>query len=71
MRNFCYECGSSLFATTALNDQIISISAGSLDAVSDWEPTKELYCKNKAEWTTFSPSRKVEQRLADPFSPAP
>jgi hypothetical protein len=46
MRNFCKICGSKVFATTQLREDIVSISAGTLqNAGQDWVPVKEQYCK--------------------------
>ena len=51
MRNFCKICGSKVFSTTALNDNIISMPGGTLEtAGQDWVPMKEQYCKYKAKW---------------------
>lgn len=69
MRNFCSECGSHLFALTALNNEIISLSAGSLDRVDEWTPTKEQYCRNKASWV--APLDSVQRHIAGPQTEAP
>ena len=69
MRSFCGECGSSLYATTARNDKIVSVFAGTLDNVSEWQPSKEQYCKNKAEWVAIAPEAEFKRHVADPFSP--
>lgn len=51
MRNFCKVCGSKVFSTTKLRDDIVSIPAGTLEtAGQDWVPVKEQYCKYKAGW---------------------
>ncbi|TKA69386.1 hypothetical protein B0A55_08683 [Friedmanniomyces simplex] len=43
-RKFCGECGSKLFAFTPLDENIVSIAAGTLDNFDDWKPSKEQYC---------------------------
>lgn len=49
-RAFCSHCGSNMFNFTALNDDIVSISAGAFDDFEDWRPTLEQYCIHRAEF---------------------
>ena len=37
-RTFCSTCGSKLFAFTPLNENIVSIAAGTLDDFEEWKP---------------------------------
>jgi hypothetical protein len=69
VRNFCGNCGSQIFALTALNDQIVSLCAGSLDKVEEWRPEKEQYCRNTAEWV--KPLEGVQRHVTGPMSEAP
>lgn len=70
MRNFCKICGSKVFATTQLKEDIVSISAGTLQtAGQDWTPLKEQYYKYKASWVPgFGP---LQRHVARPMSEAP
>lgn len=49
-RQFCSDCGSKLFALTPLNENIISVAAGSLDDFEKWQPNTEQYCENRADF---------------------
>jgi hypothetical protein len=70
MRNFCKVCGSKIFATTALKDDIVSISAGALEtAGQDWVPVKEQYCKYKAGWVPDFGD--IQRHESGPMSEAP
>jgi len=37
-----------LFALTPLNENIVSVAAGSLDHFDRWVPDTEQYCENRA-----------------------
>ncbi|KAF2104856.1 hypothetical protein NA57DRAFT_51653 [Rhizodiscina lignyota] len=50
MRHFCQFCGSPIFATTPLWDEIVSVFAGTLNDQQAWKPMKEQYCDSKAPW---------------------
>lgn len=70
MRNFCKICGSKMFATTQLREDIVSISAGTLQtAGQDWVPVKEQYCKYKAGWVPDFGN--LQRHVAGPMSEAP
>lgn len=70
MRNFCKVCGSKVFSTTKLNDDIVSIPGGTLEtAGQDWIPMKEQYCKYKAGWVPEFGD--LQRHVAGPMSEAP
>lgn len=49
-RSFCPECGSPLFGTISSNENIIGVSAGTLDN-SDWfKPGFIVFNKRKPNW---------------------
>lgn len=49
-RFFCPECGSPLFGTLSSNDNIIGVSAGTMDN-SDWfKPSFIVFNKRKPIW---------------------
>lgn len=40
-RHFCDNCGSSVYVTTPLNEQIVSVPVGTLDgSEAEWVPNK-------------------------------
>jgi len=65
-RRFCGECGSPLFATTPLNEDIVSVSAGSMDNVADWKLSKEQYHRNRAAW--LPELEAVDRHITHPWS---
>lgn len=48
-RQFCKNCGSSMFNLTPLH-AIVAVSAGSHDDFEDWRPTLEQYCIHRANF---------------------
>ena len=49
-RVFCSECGSTLFAYTPLWEEIVSVTAGSLDEFDSWKPDTEQYCVHRPDY---------------------
>lgn len=49
-RTFCSECGSKLFAFTPLQEDIVSVVAGTLDDFESWTPDKEQYCIHRLDF---------------------
>jgi len=49
-RTFCSDCGSKLLALTPLNDNIVSVAAGSLDDFDSWKPDKEQWCIHRSDF---------------------
>ncbi|USW49004.1 Putative CENP-V/GFA domain, Mss4-like superfamily protein [Septoria linicola] len=44
----CDICSSKLFAYTALNENIVSVTAGTLDDFDSWKPDTEQWCIHRA-----------------------
>lgn len=61
-RQFCKNCGSSMFNFTPLAE-IVSISAGSHDDFEDWKPTLEQYCIHRADF--IEKVKSVEKRYVE------
>jgi len=68
-RKFCSECGSYLFATTPVNEDIVSVAAGSMDNVSEWKPSMELHHRNRAAWVPELAA--VDRHVTHPESESP
>ncbi len=49
-RYFCPKCGSRLFGTSNIVDNIISVTAGTLDDSSWFKPDAIVYNKRKPVW---------------------
>ncbi|KAF1816069.1 hypothetical protein P152DRAFT_510908 [Eremomyces bilateralis CBS 781.70] len=75
-RHFCGDCGGALFSLTPLNEQIVSVSVGSMDGSSEtWRPNKEQYIETKSHWLPdFKLAKKSEipeKHRRGPVSPPP
>ncbi|KAK4612165.1 Putative glutathione-dependent formaldehyde-activating enzyme [Fulvia fulva] len=66
-RDFCSQCGSKLFAYTPLWDEIVSVTAGTLDDFDSWVPDTEQWCVHRASFltqtTTVSPDRTFDKAV--------
>jgi hypothetical protein len=51
-RHYCGNCGSPLFATTALAPGKVVVKAGTLDSLDGLEPKAEIYTDHAAQWLT-------------------
>lgn len=58
-----------MFVTTPLNEDIVSVSAGSMDNVGEWKPSKEQYHRNRAAW--IPELEAVDRHVAHPWSESP
>ncbi len=61
-RQFCKNCGSSMFNLTPLYD-IVSVSAGALDDFESWKPSLEQYCIHRADF--LEKTKLVEKRYIE------
>jgi len=54
-RNFCGNCGSPIFSDTeeAREQGVIYVKAGTLDSVSDLNPTAQFWAKRAHPWIKF------------------
>jgi hypothetical protein len=50
--SFCGECGSALLTTNERFPDIVIVPSGTLDfdALADWKPQAEFYCKRRGGW---------------------
>ncbi|KAF4542900.1 Glutathione-dependent formaldehyde-activating family GFA [Lasiodiplodia theobromae] len=50
-RHFCGDCGSNLYITSPLLEEIRAVCSGTLDdATVKWRPNKEQYIETKSHW---------------------
>ncbi|MDX1796847.1 MAG: GFA family protein [Hydrogenovibrio sp.] len=49
-RHFCPHCGSRLFGTSSVKTDIISVTAGTMDDSSWFQPDAIVYNKSKPVW---------------------
>lgn len=54
-RGFCPECGSQLFGRVDRMPGLIAVRAGSLDDLSLYKPTLDLFTCHASAWDTLNP----------------
>ena len=55
LRNFCPDCGSSLFFEVADTPDSVAVSAGTLDDTSSFRPDANFWTDSKQDWVTIDP----------------
>ncbi len=53
---FCSKCGSSLFLKNEVNDGVIVVFAGSLDDLSLYSPSRNIFVKSAWHWDLMDPN---------------
>jgi hypothetical protein len=54
-RGFCQNCGSPLFGRAAISPDVLSITAGSLDDSSWFQPQADIYTASAQPWDYMKP----------------
>lgn len=54
-RGFCPTCGSQLFGKPAAMPAMLAVRAGSLDDLSVFKPTLDLFTSHAAAWDAMDP----------------
>jgi hypothetical protein len=49
-RHFCGDCGSPIFAKTALAPGKVIVKAGTLDSMEGLQPRTEIYTDHAVKW---------------------
>ena len=52
-RRFCSTCGSPILSEIALSEGVIAVKAGTLDDISDVNPTVEVWCVDRQPWVNL------------------
>ncbi len=64
LRHFCGQCGSPIYSDSdAMAERgIIAIKAGTLDEVSDLQPTVQYWASSRQTWLPLPDGRSVKNR---------
>lgn len=64
LRNFCGQCGSPIFSDSETMAQrgIIAIKAGTLDEVSDLEPSVHYWTSSRQSWVDLPEGVNLKER---------
>jgi hypothetical protein len=54
VRNFCAECGSTLFGTPECEPELVTIYVGSLDDPTVFSPQAALFTSHRPAWARLS-----------------
>ena len=63
VRHFCPDCGSLLFGTPEVANEMVTIYAGSLDNKSIFNPSSVIFGKSKVHWEIFDQGIPVFESL--------
>jgi len=63
VRHFCADCGSLLFGTPEVANEMVTIYAGSLDDKTIFTPTSVIFGRSKVHWEIFDQKMAVFEAL--------
>jgi hypothetical protein len=66
MRQFCPDCGASLYTTVELMPGVAMLTAGTLDDSSNYKPGMQIYCDSAQSWVHLGGDIKAFPKMPGP-----